>query len=189
MADPAEAHETPNLPPAGTYVVDPAHSSVTFVARHLVGSKVRGQFHSFSGTVTIAEPPEASSVVAEVEADSISTGVDQRDEHVRSADFLDKEHHPKFTLTSTGLTHTAGAEWKLGTELTVRGITRPVDFELEFLGSGPGMAPGSVAAAFSAAAEVDRRDFDVSFAGALDTGGLLVGNKVRIELEVEAIKS
>lgn len=176
------------LPETGTYSVDPVHSSVEFVARHLIGSKVRGRFTRFSGTVTIAEPPEASSLEAEADAASVETGEERRDQHLRSGDFFDLEQYPHLTLRSTGLRHVGGNDWKLQTELTVHGVTRPVEFHLEYLGSGPGMTPGSAVAAFSASAEIDRRDFDVSFSGALDSGGLIVGNKVRIELEVEAVK-
>ena len=187
MTDTAQAIE-PAAPPPGVYEVDPAHSSVTFVARHLIGSKVRGQFSRFSGTITVIEPPESSFVEAEVEAGSLGTGVDQRDQHVLSGDFLDVEHHPKLVLRSTGLAHLGGSGWRMPTELTIRGVTRPVELDLEYLGSGPGMTAGSVVAAFSASAEIDRRDFDVSFSGVLESGGLVVGNKVRIELEIEAAR-
>lgn len=189
MSDVApETTDVSVLPPPGTYQVDPAHSTVAFVARHLIGSKVRGQFRTFSGTLTIADPPESSSVEAEADASSIDTGVEQRDQHLRSGDFLEQEAHPKVTLKSTGLRHVGGADWELDADLTIRGVTRPVTFDLEYLGTGPGMAPGSQVAAFSASYDFDRRDFGVSFSAALDTGGLVVGNKVRIELEIEAAR-
>ena len=180
--------ETTALPVAGTYTIDQIHSTVGFVARHLVGAKVRGKFTEFSGTITVAEVPEASSVEAEVAVASVETGQEQRDAHLRSGDFFEAESFPKLTLRSTGLTRTGGDEYLLHTELTVRGVTRSVDFDLAYLGSGPGMAPGSVVAAFEASAEIDRRDFGVSFGGALDNGGVIVGNKVRIELDIEAHK-
>lgn len=176
------------LPVTGTYVVDPVHSNIEFVARHLVGAKVRGRFTRFTGTITIAEPIESSSVHAEVEAASISTGQDQRDEHVRSADFLDAENFPTFTLQSTRLSRRDDSHWALETDLTVRGTTKPVVFDLEYLGTGPGMAPDSVVAAFEARADVDRRDFGVSFGAALGAGNLVVGNKVTLELSIEAHK-
>jgi polyisoprenoid-binding protein YceI len=173
-------------PPTGTYVIDPAHTSVGFVARHLIGSKVRGHFSDFSGTVTIADPVEQSSVVAEASVATVDTGQEQRDAHLRSGDFFDVEQYPTITLRSTGLTRRGEVDWILSTELTVRGVTRPVDWELEFLGAGAGMAPESTVAAFSASAEIDRRDFQVSFNHALADSTLVVGNKVRLELEVEA---
>ena len=176
------------LPSAGTYAVDPIHSNVEFVARHLVGAKVRGRFTEFTGTVTIAEPIEQSSVVAEVRAASIDTGQEQRDGHVRSADFLDTETYPTLGLRSTGLTPKGDGQYTLDAELTVHGVTRPVAFDLEYLGTGPGMAPDSEVAAFEASAEIDRRDFDVRWSGSLDTGGLVVSNKVRLEFSIEAHK-
>jgi polyisoprenoid-binding protein YceI len=174
------------VPPAGTYAIDPAHTSVGFVARHLIGSKVRGHFSEFAGTVTIADPPEGSSVVAEASVASVDTGQGQRDAHLRSADFFDAEHYPTISLTSTGLSRRSDTDWTLSTDLTVRGVTRPVDWDLEFLGAGSGMTPDSTVIAFSASADIDRRDFEVSFNHALADSTLVVGNKVRLELEVEA---
>jgi len=177
-----------HLPTPGTYDIDVTHSTVAFVARHLVGSKVRGRFSDFSGVITIADPVEESSVEAVVNAASVDTGVAQRDEHLRTSDFLELETYPTLTLKSTALTPAGGNRWILRSDLTIHGVTRPVEFDLEFLGSGPGMAPGSEVAAFEATADIDRRDYGVSFSAALDNGGLVVGNKVRIQLEVEAAR-
>ena len=174
------------LPPAGTYEVDPAHSSVNFVARHLVGAKVRGTFKDVRGTITIADPPEGSSVEAEVQVASVDTGQEQRDEHLKSPDFFDAETHPIISLRSTRLSKRSDTDWVLETELTVRGVTKPVTWDVEYLGVGPGMAPDSTVAAFSASAEVDRREFEVSFSHALADSTLIVGNKVKLEVEVEA---
>lgn len=174
------------LPTPGTYAIDPAHTEIGFVARHLIGTKVRGRFTKFDGTITIADPPERSSIVAEVEATSIETGVQMRDDHLRTNDFLDAPTYPTLSLKSTGLTKVSDTEWTLATELTIRGVTKPVEFDLELHGSGPGMQPESEVVAFSASAEIDRRDFGVSFNGVLDGGAIVVGNKVKIELEVEA---
>lgn len=173
-------------PTPGTYGIDPAHTEVGFVARHLVGTKVRGRFTKFEGTIVVAEVPEQSHVEVEVETTSIETGVQMRDDHLRTNDFLDAANHPKLLLTSTGLTKVTDAEWKLAADLTIRGVTKPVVFDLEYHGRGEGMQPGSEVVAFSAAAEIDRRDFGVSFNGVLEGGAIVVGNKVRIELEVEA---
>jgi len=178
--------ETIAPPRPGTYTVDKAHTEVGFVARHLIGTKVRGRFTDFDATLVVADPPEQSTVEAEAVAKSIDTGVEQRDEHLRANDFLDAPNFPKLTMKSTGLTKVSDTEWKLATDVTIRGVTKPVVFDLEFHGSGPGMQPDSEVVAFSATGEIDRRDFGVSFNHALDNGGLVVGNKVKIELEVEA---
>jgi polyisoprenoid-binding protein YceI len=177
---------TRTLPPAGIYEVDPAHSSASFVARHLIGSKVRGQFGDIKGTIVIADPIGESRVEAEAQVASVQTGQPQRDEHLRSPDFFDAEHFPTITLKSTGLEQVSDDNWKLHTDLTVRGVTKPVTWNLEYLGTGPGMAPGTTVAAFSASTEIDRREFEVSFNHALADNSLVVGNKVRLELEVEA---
>lgn len=174
------------LPTPGTYAIDPAHSEVGFVARHLIGSKVRGRFTAFTGTIVIADPIDGSSVQAEAETASIATGVQMRDEHLRTNDFLDAPSFPTLSLKSTGLAKVSDTEWTLTADLTVRGVTKSVQFDVELHGSGPGMQPGSQVLALSATTEIDRRDFGVSFSGVLEGGAIVVGNKVRIELEVEA---
>jgi polyisoprenoid-binding protein YceI len=170
----------------GTYTVDKAHTEIGFVARHLIGTKVRGRFTEFDVKLAIADPPEQSSVEAEIEAASISTGNSMRDDHLRTNDFLDAPSFPKLTFKSTGLTKVSDAEWEVAGDLTIRGVTKPVVLDLEYHGSGPSMQPGGEVVAFSASVEIDRRDFGVSFNHALDGGSVVVGNKVKIELEVEA---
>ena len=182
------AHDVLAPPAPGTYTVDPVHTEVGFVARHLVGTKVRGRFTDFTGTLTIADPAVESSFEAEVDAASIVTGVEMRDEHLRSNDFLDIPHYPKLTMKSTKVTRVSDTEWKVLVDLTVRGVTRPVELELEYHGSGPGLQEGTEVAAFSASAEIDRRDWGVNFNSVLAGGGLVVGNRVQIELEVEATR-
>jgi len=174
------------LPTPGKYAIDAAHTEVGFVARHLIGTKVRGRFTRFDGSFTVDEVPERSSLEASVETASIDTGVAMRDDHLRTNDFLDAPEHPTITLKSTGLSKVTDTEWKLATDLTIRGVTLPVVFDLEYHGTGPGMQPGSEVVAFSASAEIDRRDFGVSFNGILEGGSIVVGNKVKIEIEVEA---
>ena len=179
-------NDTVTLPKVGTYIVDPAHTEVGFVARHLVGTKVRGRFGEVSGTFTVAENPEESTLEAEVKTTSIHTNQSMRDDHLRTNDFLDAENYPTITLKSTGLKKITDAEWKLSTDLTIRGVTKPVEFDLEYLGEGAAMQEGKTVVAFSAAGEIDRRDFGVSFNSSLLDGSVVVGNKVKIELEVEA---
>lgn len=183
MSDQATAVK---LPTPGTYAIDPAHSEVGFVARHLIGSKVRGRFTKFDGTIVIADPIERSSVEAQAETTSIETGVQMRDDHLRTNDFLDAPNFPTLSLKSTGLTQVSDTEWKLTADLTIRGVTKSVEFDVEYHGSGGGMQPGSEVFALSASTEIDRRDFGVSFSGVLEGGAIVVGNKVKLELEVEA---
>jgi polyisoprenoid-binding protein YceI len=178
--------DTVTLPKVGTYVVDPTHAEAGFVARHLIGTKVRGRFTDFSGTFTVAENPEDSTFEAQANVASIHTNQTMRDGHLQSADFFDAENHPIITLKSTGLKRVTDTEWKLTVDLTIRGVTKPVVFDLEYLGEGPSMEEGKTVVAFSASAEIDRRDFGVSFNHALLDGSVVVGNKVKIELEAEA---
>jgi polyisoprenoid-binding protein YceI len=177
---------TTTLPQTGTYVIDPAHTEVGFVARHLIGTKVRGRFTDVEGTFTVAENPEESTLEAVVQAASIHTNQAQRDEHLRTNDFLDVATYPTLTLKSTGLRQVGESSWVLTGDLTIRGVTKSVDFDLEFLGEGPAMVEGKTVVAFSARTEIDRRDFGVSFNHALLDGSVVVGNKVVIEIEVEA---
>ncbi len=177
-----------NLPAPGVYTIDPTHSSVGFVARHLIAAKVRGHFTDFAGTITIGDSIATSKVEATVQAASITTDNEMRDGHLKSADFLDLENHPTLTLTSTSITDKGHDKVEMVADLTVRGVTKSVTFEVEFLGSGAGMAPGTTVAGFEAFAEIDRRDFNVNFDGALENGSLVVGNKVVLELTVEASK-
>ncbi len=183
-----ETTDQANLPAPGVYAVDLAHSSVGFVVRHLVASKVRGQFTAFEGQITVGETPQASSVTASVRADSITTNNEMRDGHLKSPDFLDFENHPTLELRSTSVTATGPATYELATELTLRGVTRPVLFELEYLGTNPGLAPNTTVAGFEARAEIDRREFGVNFDATLENGAIVVGNKIVLELNIEAVK-
>lgn len=176
------------LPPPGVYTVDPAHSNIDFVARHLVASKVRGHFAEFSGTITIGDSIENSSVEAVAQASSITTDNEMRDGHLKSADFLELEKFPTLTLKSTKITPKGGDNYEMVADLTIKGVTKPVTFDLEYLGTSPSMQPGVTIAGFEAKAEIDRRDFNVTWNATLETGGLVVGNKVVLELTVEAAK-
>src|SRR3984957_17715203 len=125
---------TTKLPQAGTYTVDPAHTEVGFVARHLIGTKVRGRFTDVSGTFTVAEKPEESTLEAVAQGASIHTGQEQRDDHLRTNDFLDAPNYPTINLKSRGLKRVNDSHWVLTADLTIRGVTKSVDFDLEFLG-------------------------------------------------------
>ncbi|MBI4882440.1 MAG: YceI family protein [Actinobacteria bacterium] len=171
----------------GVWTIDPGHSSVTFSARHLMVAKVRGSFTDFAGTITVGVDPLQSVVEATVQAASVTTNDDGRDVHLRSADFFDVDNHPQWTLVSTGI-DTAGGDYVLHANLTIRGVTKSVDFSLAFEGvvADPW---GNIKAGFTAEAEVNRKDWGVEWNVALDAGGVLVGEKVKIVLEVEALKN
>jgi polyisoprenoid-binding protein YceI len=175
-----------SLPPAGTYTVDPTHSSLNFVVRHLLAAKVRGSFKEFEGTIVVGDRPEDSSVHGTVQAASITTNQEQRDEHLRSGDFLEASTHPTLTLVSKRITPKGSERFELLADLTIRGVTKEVAFDLEVLGHGKGMVPGTTVVGFEATTSIDRRDFGVSFNMPLDGGGFAVGNKVELELSIEA---
>jgi polyisoprenoid-binding protein YceI len=171
----------------GIWNVDPVHSSVGFVARHMMISKVRGHFSTFSGAITVAEDPLQSSVEAEVDLGSIATGDEQRDAHLKGADFFNIEQHPMMHFKSTGL-KADGDDYILTGDLTVAGKTRSVDFELEF--DGVEKDPwGGTRAGFSASADVSRKEWELTWNVALEAGGVMIGDKVKIELEVQAVKA
>jgi polyisoprenoid-binding protein YceI len=176
--------ETPGLV-AGTWNIDPTHSEVGFVVRHLMVSKVRGNFTSFDGSITIGEDPLLSRVEATIDAASIDTREPQRDAHLRSTDFFDVETHPKITFTSTSV-RPDGRDFVVTGDLTIHGVTRSVDLELEY--NGVHADPwGGQRTGFSAATEISRGDFGIDFNIPLDGGGVVVGDKIKITLEVEAV--
>jgi polyisoprenoid-binding protein YceI len=173
-------------PPAGTYELDPAHTAVEFVARHIL-TKVRGRFTTFSGRIEVAEPPEDSRVEIDVETASIQTNTAQRDEHLKSDDFLNVERWPTMTFRSTAVRPTGGTTFELDGELTIRDVTRPITLTGEYLGTGVNPAGKTIFAA-TARAVLEREDWNVSWNMVLETGGFLVSRKVDLEIEVEAIK-
>lgn len=185
MAQSALAIERAQLPPAGTWTFDKNHTTVGFVARHML-SRVHGRFNAFEGTVVIAERPEDSSVEVEVDAASVETKTDMRDNHLRSSDFFDVEHHPTLTFRSREIRPIGGSTFQLIGDLTIRGVTREVVLDAEFLGWGRGASDDSpMVAAFTASTEVDREDWDLTWNMAVETGGWLVGKKVKIEIDTE----
>ena len=175
-----------NLPAPGVYNVDAVHSTISFVARHLVAAKVRGSFTDFSGVITIGDSFENSTVEATVQAASITTNNEMRDGHLKSGDFLEEEAFPTLILKSTKITAKSGDKYELTADLTIKGVTKSVNFDLEYLGTGPSMAPGVSVTGFEASAEIDRREFNVNFEGTIENGSLVVGNKIVLELAIEA---
>jgi polyisoprenoid-binding protein YceI len=170
---------------AGTWAIDPVHSSIAFSVRHLVVSKVRGQFNTFSGTVVVGEDGTPS-VTAEIAIDSVDTRNEQRDAHLKAADFFDVEQFPTATFTSTGLRE-AGENYILDGVFTLKGIAKPISIDLEFNGTNPGMGHGEVAG-FTASVVLNRKDFGIDIDTPLETGGAVVGDKITVTLEIEALK-
>ena len=172
----------------GTWKVDPSHSEVGFVVRHLMVSKVKGRFTDVSGTITVAEDVLQSSVVATARTASIDTRDENRDAHLRSADFFDADNNPEITFRSTAL-RAKGSDFEMDGELTIKGVTKPVTFSLEFNGATANpLAAGAATAGFSAETEINRKDFGLEWNVALESGGVLVGEKIKITLEIEAGK-
>jgi len=170
---------------AGTWTIDPAHSSVEFSVRHMMVSKVRGKFRTFSGTIVTGENPLDSSVTAEIDLNSIDTGQEQRDAHIRSADFFEVETYPTMTYKSTGV-RADGDDFILDGQLTLKGVTRDVPLKLELNGFGPD-AFGGIRAGFTATGQINRKDFGVNFSAVMETGGAVVSDKVDLHLEIEAV--
>ena len=151
-------------------------------------SKVRGNFTDFSGEITIGETPETSSVTATVQAASITTHNEGRDADLRSSNFLDIAQYPTLTLVSTAFTPKGGNEYTLTGDLTLHGVTKSVDFDVEFTGEGATFAPGVSVIGFEAKARIDRTDFGVTFAAVLETGQVVVSNTIDLLFEIEATK-
>lgn len=171
----------------GIWNIDPSHTAVTFVARHLVITKVRGKFGEVTGALTIAEDKLSSTVEATIGMASVTTGDDSRDEHLKSADFFDVETYPTMTFVSTGI-RGDGAEYVLTGDLTIKGVSKSVELDLEFEGVSPDPW-GGTRVGFSATGEINRRDFGLNFDVKLDTGGALVSEKIKIEIEAQAVKA
>ncbi|WP_448611899.1 YceI family protein [Geodermatophilus sp. URMC 60] len=169
----------------GTWDIDASHSTVGFSVRHMMVSKVRGYFTKFSGEIVTAEDPARSTVTATVDMDSIDTRQEQRDAHIRSADFFDVGNHTHLTFRSTEV-RTDGADWTVIGDLTIKGITKPVELALEVNGFGPD-AYGGTRAGFSARTEISRKEYGVDIDMPMDGGGVVVGDKISIELEIEAV--
>jgi len=170
---------------AGTWNIDAVHSEVGFSVRHMMVSKVRGRFTTFSGQLVTGENPLDSAVTAEIDLASINTGSEQRDGHIRSADFFEVETYPTMTYRSTGV-RLHGGDYVLDGDLTLKGVTRNVPMTLELNGFGPDPF-GGTRAGFTATGEINRRDFNVNFSAPMETGGAVVADKISLHLEIEAV--
>ena len=171
---------------AGTWTLDKVHSATAFTVRHLMVSKVRGRFTSFDAEIVTAENPLESRFTATVDLSSIDTDDPDRDTHIRSADFFEVEKYPTMTYQATGIRE-AGDHFVVDGELTLHGVTRSVALDLEVNGFQAQTPFGDTRVGFSATTEIDRRDFDIVFNMPLDGGGVVVGDRIQVFIEVEAI--
>ena len=179
--------EGEQVPAAGTYALDPSHSHVGFAIRHLMVSKVRGRFSDFAGTVEIAENPLESKVSVTIQTASADTRDENRDAHLRSEDFFDSENWPTMTYRSRSVRPTGKGRYIVDGDLTIKDVTAAVPLEVTFEGGGADPW-GGVRIGFSATAELDREAFEINWNSPLDGGGFVLGKKVSIEIEAEAVK-
>jgi polyisoprenoid-binding protein YceI len=187
MSDQTMTQAIENL--TGDYQLDPAHTRLGFVARHAMVTKVRGQFNEFDGSIHIdADDPSRSTAEIRIVAASITTNNEQRDGHLKNADFFDVETYPEITFTSTSAERLSDDEYRLVGDLTIKGVTKPVTVDLEYSGSAKDPF-GNLRAGFEGKAEVNRKDWGVTWNAALETGGFLVGDKIKLELDVSAVKA
>ncbi len=184
MAQRTEEITGVSLPPAGTYVLDPTHTEISFVARHML-TKVRGRFTEFDGSIQVAERPEDSSVEVSVKTASVQTNTQQRDDHLRSADFFESEEYPEMTFRSTGVRVTGDSSFELDGDLTIRDVTKPITLDGEFHGWGKDPFENTKIFA-EAKTTVDREDWDLTWNVAVETGGFLVSKKIDLVIDVEA---
>ena len=180
---------TPLTAATGTYTIDPTHSRIGFVARHAMVTKVRGSFNEFAGTGHLdAEDPTRSSLQVTIQAASIDTRNADRDGHLRSNDFFDMAAHPEITFVSTAIDRTGEETFSVTGDLTIKGVTKPVTFDVEY--SGSAVDPyGNHRIGLEGSTTVNRKDWGITWNAALDAGGVLVGEKVTLEFEVSAIRS
>lgn len=187
MATTAPSSQTRTIPAPGTYTIDPSHSSVSFSARHLMVSKVRGRFAVTAGTIVVGEHATDSSVEAVVDAASVHSGDSARDEHLRSDDFFATESFPTIEFRSFAVDNRGDGEFTLTGDLTVRGVTRPVVLEGEYLGTQE--TPfGDTRIGFTAETEVSRKQWGLEWNMAIEAGGVVVSDKVKLIIDVEAIR-
>jgi polyisoprenoid-binding protein YceI len=169
-----------------TWKIDPAHTDISFSAKHMMITTVRGKFAQVEGELTLDESePRKSGGEIRVAAASLSTGFDARDQHLRSADFFDVEAHPWIAVRATSVTPMDDGTYAVTADVTIRAMTKPVTFEVEFLGTTPGMRGGRHAG-FTAKAKVNRKDWGLNWNMALEAGGWLVGDDIKLEIDVAA---
>ena len=175
------------LPAAGTYVLDPSHTRIGFVARHLMVTKVRGSFHEFEGSITIGEDAASSTAQATIQTASIDTGTPDRDKHLVSGDFLEVEKFPTITFANAKVVSQKNTDFTVTGDLTIKGVTREVtlDVELDGVAKDPW---GNEKLAVTAKTEIDREDFGITWNVALESGGVLVSKKVTLEIEAQAAR-
>ena len=171
----------------GTWVIDSAHSSIEAVARHMMISKVRGRFHDFSGAIHVDADHAKSWAEATIKATSIDTTSPDRDNHLRSPDFLDVENHPEITFRSTSLTDQGDGRYVARGDLTIRGLTKPVTLNVTF--HGVAVDPfGNTKGLFSATGKLDREDWGITWNAALESGGVLVSKSLDFEIEAQVVR-
>lgn len=172
----------------GGYALDKTHSSLAFVARHSMITKVRGTFTEFSGTAQVhGQDPASSSVSVDIDVASVNTGSEDRDHHLTSGDFFDVAQFPKITFVSTGVEVLDQDSVEITGDLTIKGVTKPVTIPFEFTGAATDPS-GNDRIGFEGKTEVNRRDFNLTWNAALDTGGVLVSEKIQLEFEISAVK-
>jgi polyisoprenoid-binding protein YceI len=170
---------------AGTWSIDPVHTDVSFTVRHMMVSKVRGKFHGVAGTIVLADDPLASKVEADIDLATIDTGNEQRDEHIRSADFFEVATHPTLAFRSTGV-QAKGDDFVVIGDLSLHGVTKPVELALEVNGFTKDPY-GGTRAGFTATTQINRKDFGITIDMPMDGGGAVVGDKIQVQLEIEAV--
>jgi polyisoprenoid-binding protein YceI len=174
-------------PPVGTFELDPVHTFVAFSAQHLVVGRVRGRFEVVQGTIVVADDLRDSSAVVSVETASLTTLNPMRDDDVRSEHYLDVEHYPTMTYRSTSALESTAGVWRITGDLTLHGVTRPVELTVRF-GGAVTDASGNIRIAFHADASITRRDFGLTYELLKEAGGMLVGKDIAIEIDAEAIR-
>lgn len=174
------------IPQPGRYTLDVAHSRVGFSVKHMMISKVRGSFNVFEAAITVADDPLATAVTASIDMASVVTGQEGRDQHLRTGDFFEAASYPTMTYRSNGITGHRGDRFLIAGELTIKDVTRPVELTADI--EGIALSPqGQQVIGFTASAEINREDFGLSYNQALETGGVVIGKEVKIEIEGEAV--
>ena len=179
-------NDTPTPPGPGTWVIDPAHSSIEAVARHMMVSKVRGHFGSFSGAVEVAEEPAESTVQVSIDAKTIDTNEEKRDQHLRSEDFLHADEYPQLEFESREIEHLEGNRYRMFGDLTIRGETEPVELDVDYFGTDTDPF-GSERALFQATTTLNRENWGITWNKTLETGGLFVGKELDVELDIQLV--